>query len=202
MSALELVPLLAEKYANRPQAHLISLRSIRPFPGIWIRPEHRPEAHEAHLYSMGLQPRHQSHYYLTGHAAGTTVVPHVRLPSGVPARQFSHLHPEGDRRRFRVHITREDEPGLSVEEYSSLPWTIAPKRVHLVTLPTSMESPTSSRGSCQNFSLFDMQYERHQDTQYQHSAPSIAKCQQHRRPMVGGILGDTLPSTSWVLWSD
>jgi hypothetical protein len=36
MSALELVPLLAEKYANRPQAHLISLRSIRPFPGIWI----------------------------------------------------------------------------------------------------------------------------------------------------------------------
>ncbi|KAH8776804.1 hypothetical protein F5882DRAFT_380578 [Hyaloscypha sp. PMI_1271] len=35
----------------------------------------------------------------------------------------------------------------------------------------------------------------------QHSAPSIAKCQQHRRLMVNGFLGDALPSTSCVWWS-
>jgi len=38
MSALDSVPALAVKYADRPQAHLISLRSIRPFPGVWIKP--------------------------------------------------------------------------------------------------------------------------------------------------------------------
>jgi len=85
---------------------------------------------------MGSQPRNQAHFYLSIHTTGAAVEPHVRLPSRVLARQFSRIHPEGNQRRFRVQITREDESDLSVEEYSSLQWTIAPERVHVVTLPT------------------------------------------------------------------